>query len=99
MDTGILFYIFYSEPIAESAVKIQVIKGLKSIRSIRDPNEEMHFPNEVSCVTTVKPFSKRSLVIKPEIISPSGEDDEHSEQLREFFIKVSESRNTRRRQK
>ena len=81
------FYIFCTEPIAESAVKIQIIKGFKSIRLIRDPNGEMHFPNEVSCVTTVKPFSKRSLVIKPEIISPSGEDDEHSEQLREFFIK------------
>ena len=81
------FYILCSEPLIDSAVKKQIIAGFKSIQSIRDPNGEMHFPYEVMCITTVKQFSKKSLVIKPELISPSGEDDEHSEQLREFFLK------------
>ena len=47
------FYIFYFKPVTDNAVKTQIIKGFKSIRSIRDPNGEMHFPDEVSCVTAV----------------------------------------------
>ena len=81
------FYVFCSGPITESSLVKQIITGFKSIRSIRDQNGEMRYPHEVSCVTAVKPFSKKSSVIKPEFISPAGEDDEHSEQLREFFIK------------
>lgn len=81
------FYIFCSAPLTDNAVKKQIIAGFKSIQSMRDPSGEMHFPQEVTCVTSVKRFSKKSIVVKPELISPSGEDDEHSSQLRDFFLK------------
>lgn len=81
------FYVFCSEPVVEESTRRQIISGLKNIRCIRDQKGEMRYPYEVACVTDIKPLSKRSLIIKPDIISPSGEDDEHSDRLREFFLK------------
>lgn len=87
------FYLFCSGPLADNSIKRKVLLGLKNIPSIRDSSGKMRFPNEVTVAIKVKPASKKSLVVKPEIISPSGNDDEYSDQLREFFLndlKISE---------
>lgn len=81
------FYIFCSGPITDNSIKRQMIAGLKRIQSIRDLKGRMHLPNELTCATAEKPLNNKSLIIKLEIISPSGADDEYSEQLRTFFLK------------
>ena len=80
------FYLFVAAPIAEESIKRHVISGLRNIRSIRDIKGTMKYPYEVSLVTNGTNASKRSAVIKPGIISPGGVDDEHSAQLRFFFL-------------
>ena len=81
------FYIFCSEPITEVSTRQKMIAGFHNTRSIRDSKGRMRFPNELACSTHVKPLSNKSLIIKPDIIAPSGTDDEYSEQLRSFFLK------------
>lgn len=79
------FYIFCSEPITEKTTKRQVISCLKSIPSIRDSKGRMRYPNEITLVNGIKALSGKSVIIKPEIISPSG-DDEYTDQLKSFFL-------------
>lgn len=80
------FYILCSEPIGEETIKRQVVDGFKAIKSIRDSKGRMHYPSEITLMNGVKAFSSKSLIVKPELISPSGNDDEYSNPLRAFFL-------------
>ena len=46
----------------------------------------MRYPNEITLVTGIKALSGKSVIIKPEITSPSGNDDEYTDQLKSFFL-------------
>lgn len=80
------FYVFCLGPVADETTKRLIISGFKSIRSIRDSKGNMRYPNEVSLVTNIEAAGKKSIIVKPELISPSGVDDEYSAQIRGFLL-------------
>ncbi|SDL91230.1 hypothetical protein SAMN04487833_13822 [Sarcina sp. DSM 11001] len=80
------FYIFCSEPVADDTTKRLIISGLKSIRSIRDSKGNMQYPGEISLAAQAERAGKKSIIVKPDLISPSGSDDEYSAQIRDFFL-------------
>lgn len=82
------FYILCSESIDEVTTKRAIIDGFRNTRSILAFKGNMQYPSEVTLATDINSVGNKTRIIKPSIISPSGKDDEHSEQLRYFFTKT-----------
>lgn len=80
------FYIFCSGPLDDETAKSLIISGLKNIPSIRDSKGNMQYPNDVSLVTNVEVVGNKAVIVKPDLISPAGVDDEYSAQIRDFFL-------------
>ena len=82
------FYILCSESIEEEKTKRTIVDGFRKTRSIRAFKGNMQYPGEVTLATDISSVGNKTGVIKPGIISPSGKEDEYSDQLRQFFIKT-----------
>ena len=80
------FYIFCSGPLDDETAKSLIISGLKYIPSIRDSKGNMQYPDDVSLVTNVEVVGNKAVIVKPDLISPAGVDDEYSAQIRDFFL-------------
>lgn len=80
------FYIFCSGPVDDETTKRQIISGFKNIPSIRDSKGNMQYPSDVSLVTDVAAAGNKALIVKPDLISPAGADDEYSDQIRAFLL-------------
>lgn len=80
------FYIFCSGPVDDETTKRLIISGFKNIPSIRDSKGHMQYPGDVSLVTNVAAAGNKALIVKPDLISPAGADDEYSDQIRAFLL-------------
>jgi len=80
------FYIFCLAPTTDDTTRRQIISGLKNIPSIRDAKGNMQYPGDVSLVTDIETAGKKSIIVKPELISLAGIDDEYSAQIRDFLL-------------
>lgn len=80
------FYIFCSGMLDDETTKQLIISGFKSIPSIRDSKGNMQYPGDVSMVTNIEVAGNKAVIVKPDLISPAGVDDEYSAQIRDFFL-------------
>ncbi len=79
------FYIFCSAPIAEDKTKRKIVTGFKNIKSIRDSKGRMQVPSDISLLLTGEETTKKSVVVKNNLIFPNGNEDQYSQQIIDFF--------------